>query len=159
MNSLQQTAQAFASITIALDRIKGYKAKVPIKLINGSKSISIPAMEIDTGATETFIPAKYATALGLNLKRGAAGVVTGVVDRCNSYTHVLDLQVGTLKPLSRVNVTFLELPCMQFLLGWRGVLERAKIEVYGGLGTPKLTYSELAQSAMANAQAYFRSRI
>lgn len=153
-----QQAQAYAALTVAFDKTS-YVPYVPIKLIKGSKSVTIPKMMVDTGAAQTFVNGEHANTLGLSLKKGVAGQVVGVSERCNSYTHLVDVQVGTLTPLKNIQVTFVDKPCSKALLGWAGVLQKAKLEIYGGVNTPKLTYSELAQAAMSNASAYFRSRI
>lgn len=151
-------AQSYAALTVAFDKAS-FVPYVPITLVKNGKTVSIPRMMVDTGASATFVNASYAKTLGIDLKKGIAGQVVAISERCPSYTHIVDLRVGNLSLLRNVQVTFVEKPCDKALLGWQGILQKAKLEVYGGMNTPKLTYSELAVAAMANSSAYFRSRI
>ena len=116
-------------------------------------------MLADTGALYSNIDGEtYAAPLGLDLKGvSTAGTSTTVYGTVNSYQHLVNMQIGTLKPFTNVPVYFTEKRPYPYYnnLGWIGALEKLQLNV-----TPnKLTYSELAVAAMGNAQAYFRSRI
>lgn len=151
-------AQSYAALTVALDK-ELTLPYVTVSLINGSKKVTIPRVMVDTGAIQTILSSKYAKELGIDTSKGIKGQTISVTESCNSYTVFVDLQVSNLSVLRNVKVTFVDEPCQKELLGWYGILQKVKLEVYGGIKTPKLTYSELAQAAMANAGAYFRSRI
>lgn len=146
---------AYASFTVPL---YGRVFYTDVKVINpkSNKSITIK-MLVDTGALNSQIDGtKYGTALGIDdITTGEPATSIGTAGSMKSYKHMFTIEFGKLKPIMNVPI-FLTASKPQFNnLGWTGALEKLQVEV-----TPvKLTYTELAQAAMANAQAYFRSRV
>lgn len=130
----------------------------PVKIINpkNNKSVTIE-MLVDTGAEATTIHYPDIKSLDIDLKEGPKGTFSSVeVESGTFYQHNLIFQIGNLKPIQLpVNIHTVKTESDVNLLGWQGLLRGITIEITG----KKLTYTELAQAAMANAQAYFRSRI
>lgn len=130
-----------------------------VKVTNpkNNKSVTI-TMLADTGALNSQIDGEtYGPPLGVNVASGVPSTSTTTAGTITSYKHYMTMQIASLQPFTNVPVYFTaKKPSPYFNnLGWIGALEKLQLNV-----TPnKLTYSELAQAALGNAQAYFRSRI
>lgn len=130
-----------------------------VKVTNpkNNKSVTI-TMLADTGAQNSQIDGEtYGPPLGVTVTSGEPSSSSTTAGTVASYKHLMNLEIPGLKPFLNAPVYFtVKRPNPYFNnLGWAGALEKLQLNV-----TPnKLTYSELAQSAMANAQAYFRSRV
>ena len=136
---------------------KVFYTSVKVTNPKNNKTVTI-TMLADTGAVNSNIDGEtYATPLGITVTSGEPGTSTSTAGSIQSYKHLMNLEIPGLKPFLNAPVYFtVKRPKPYFNnLGWTGALEKLQLNV-----TPnKLTYSELAQSAMANAGAYFRSRI
>jgi hypothetical protein len=130
-----------------------------VKITNPKTNKSITVLMLaDTGAENSQLDGTtHAEPLGLELTKGIPATSMTVAGSVNSYGHNMTIQIGGFKPLTNVPIYFTATKVKPYFnnLGWKNALERLQVEV-----TPnKITYTELAQAAMANAQAYFRSRI
>ena len=147
---------SYASFTSPLSG-RNFYTSVKVTNPKYNKSVTI-TMLADTGALNSQIDGEtYGPPLGVNVTSGEAASSLTTAGSATSYKHLMNLQITGLKPFINVPVYFtVKRPNPYFNnLGWTGVLEKLQLNV-----TPtKLTYTELAQAAMANAQAYFRSRI
>jgi len=151
----QQFYNALASFSVPLLG-KVFYTNVKVTNPANKKFVTVP-MLVDTGAMNSRLDGtKYAKALGLKIESGPPSKTLGVgIDTEEiSYKHMLQVQIGNLKPV--VGPIYVTTTKPQFNnLGWAGILEKYQVMVQPA----KLTYTELAQSAMANAQAYYRSRV
>ena len=149
-------ASSFASFS---SPIYGKVFYTDVKLTNpkNNKSVTV-TMLVDTGAANSRLDgSKYATPLGLDIKSGKgpySSVGPSITSKEVSYAHDLQIQIGDLKTITGPVFVTIQKPLFNNL-GWTGVLEKYQVKVE----PTKLTYIELAQAAMANAQAYFRSRV
>jgi len=114
-------------------------------------------MLIDSGASSTSLGGQYIKPLGIDLlKSKVKAALISLGRQQDAYQHKLKMQLGNLTPIT-VGVFVREGPSDDNIIGW-DVLNKAKIELFGGWTKPQLRYTELAQAAMGNAGAYFRSR-
>lgn len=153
--------QALAALTVPLLPEKGYGPHIPVKLFNvrtNQPAVTVD-MLVDTGAQNSILSGSFVQKLGINLK---SSTVTSQAASFNTsfttYKHSIKIQIGTLKPIV-TGFYVADKPIPFNVLGWGGVLERVKLEVFGGLKTPKLKYEELAVLGASNSQAHLRSRI
>lgn len=150
------TSNTYASFASPLS---GRVFYVNVKVTNpkNNKSVNIN-MLADTGAQNSQIDGEtYGPPLGVNVTSGVPSTSLTSSGSASSYKHYMNLQITGLKPFINAPVYFTAKRPKPYYnnLGWTGALEKLQLNV-----TPnKLTYSELAVAAMANAQAYFRSRI
>jgi hypothetical protein len=153
--SYQRFVQALASFSVP---VLGKIFYTNVKITNpaNSKSVTVP-MLVDTGAANSRLDGtRYATALGLKIENGPSYTTEGVsiTSKEISYRHMLQVQIGNLKPITGPVFVTTTKPLFNNL-GWNGILEKYQVMVQ----PTKLTYTELAQAALGNAQAYFRSRV
>jgi len=147
--------QSYASFTVPL---VGKLFFTDVKFTNpkNNKSVTVKNMLADTGAQYTLLDGTtYAKPLGLDIKSGIGPQQSVSNERTvTSYGHFLKVQVGELQPVLATVFVTLQKPWFNNL-GWLGVLNKYRLQVE----PRKLTYSDMVQSAMANAQGYWRNRI
>jgi hypothetical protein len=152
---------ALAAMTVPMDKTSGVPF-IPVKIFN-VKTDKIGAtvnMMVDTGAMNSNLSFEYVKPLGIDLTSSLEKAQSSSFNKSwTSYKHYFKIQVGGLKPMTSVPMFVADTKLDFSLLGWRGVLQRVKLEVFGGLSTPQLKYEELAVAALGRAGAYFRSRI
>lgn len=160
---MNQLAQAFAALNIPINWQTEKLAYADVKFYN-TKTDKVGAtirMLVDTGASATTIGSEYAKPLGIDLTKTSSVIeLFGLATKATSYGHNIKIQVGNLKPIT-AQVFLREkkgVGTIPNVIGWN-VLNKYKLEVFGGFQKPQLRYSELAVAAMGNAGAYFRSRI
>ena len=171
MNKVQEyyaylgLAQSFAAITVPLVPMgKGDpRPHLNVKLFNvktDKPTVSL-SMLVDTGATNSILGGQHAKPLGIDdIKKSKkpAATTIGLGSQNVSYEHEIKIQIGGLSPVT-VPFYVRETPSEDNFLGWRGLLHKAKLEVFTQAQKPQFRYTEQAVAALGNAQAYFRSRI
>lgn len=162
----KNVAQAFASITVPLNWSgkpgEDVRPYLPVKLYNvkTDKPAVNLNMLVDTGASNTIIGGQHAKPLGIdNLKKSKiTAVMAGIGQQSTTYQHNIKIQIGSLTPVT-VPIYLRENTSELSLLGWKDVLDKAKLEVLSSVEKKQFRYTEQAVAALGSAQAYFRSRI
>jgi hypothetical protein len=151
---------ALAGITVPLTFQGGLLPEVPVKLFDkNGKIANTIKMGVDTGSYMSNMGSNHVKALGIDITKGSPAGLTGVSGAgLEAYINNIKIQVGELKPVTVPTIISVK-PRSEAFLGWIGLLQKVKLEIFGGVAKPQFRYSELAQAAMANASAYFRSRV
>lgn len=162
MYSYLDYVQAFATYIskLSTDPKTFLYTAIPVTFSRGGKTLGTISITIDTGAAITSLDKSIADKLGINVTSGKGPTLAGTFNQSfRQYEHTLDLKIGSLDVVRNVPVRFADKITGINVIGWRGILEKIKIELIGGKKPPQIHYSDLAHAAMSNAQSHWRSRI